>query len=128
MGLEQIVDAEENFGGIEGLADEILGAQGKRLSLDLGAVVGGDHQHGQVVGPTVQHDLLENLKPVLPAHVEIEQDEIRPGLEKKLQRFVGVGGRSDALVPCLRENSGEQTDVLILIVDDEYPSRFLTRR
>src|SRR5256714_14712970 len=78
--LQQVANPQQYLGGIERLANEILGAESQRAVSDIGAGVGGNHQNGKVTTDNVRDDLLQNLKSILLAHVTIEQHPHRLNL------------------------------------------------
>src|SRR2546423_9579596 len=63
--LQQVANPQQYLGGIEWLANEILGAESQRPVSDVGAGVGGNHHNENVPTAHVARGLLPALNPIL---------------------------------------------------------------
>src|SRR4051812_5486714 len=122
--LEQIFYAQQHFRRIKRLADEILCTERERAPLHISGVIGRKHDHRQVWPAAVRRQKLgENFEAVFTAHVQIQEHQVRLELRLDSQGVLRVGGGGDVLITRTLENTREQTDVLLLVVDDQYAGR-----
>ena len=118
--FQEVADAQEHFGLVERLGEEILGPGGERAVLGLGGHVGGEHQHGHgVVDGGERLDLLHDVEAGDVGHVEVEQDEVRPEIQELRHRLAGVAGALDARGPDQFEDALQQAHVGLFVVNDE---------
>ena len=121
-GLDQVADPEQHLAGVERLGEEVPGAPGQRLALDLRIGVGRDHQDGEVVLARDRGaDRVQHLDAAHPRHVEIEDDQVRPHLPERVEGPARVDLSPDVPVSRRPENGRDQPDLEIEIVDDEDP-------
>ena len=122
--LEVVHAAEPELLGVEGLADEVVGAEQERALLLVG--VRGEHEDGDAPEALVgrRAHRLEHLVAGHPGHLEIEQHDVDArALREHLQRAPTIG-RADELDLrlALLEHRREQVEVELDVVDREDPA------
>src|ERR1700681_3248669 len=122
MRLEKISDPKQYFARVEWLPKKILGAQRQSATLDVRGVIAGDHDHRYRMPGAVRDDFFQNLEPVLAGHVKIEQDEVGLEFLVKRQRIFGIRCRCNLAISRFREDSLQQSNILGVVVDNEYPA------
>jgi hypothetical protein len=115
--FERILQSDRELFEIDGLADEIVGAETKRRFHFVELRIGGDHDHAR--GFPGLFDFFENLNPAQVRKVDIEKNGIHAFLLEHLKRlfsrarFKGLKAKFRAL---LREGPANE-----LVVDNENP-------
>ena len=115
-------DPKQYFARVEWLPQKILRAQRQSAALYVRGVIAGDHDHGHRVSGAVRDDFFQNLEPVLAGHMKIEQDEVGLEFLVKRQRIFGIRRRCDLAIARFRKDSLQQSDILGVVVDNEYPA------
>src|SRR5690606_32853591 len=115
-----VAHADEHALAVQGLLEEIARPEldGRDGVVDRG--VAADHHHGDVPGGLVQAQLLEGLEPAHARQLEVEEDEIDPGLRLREQpeRVLGGAGLQHP-VSLAREHQLEGAPNVALVVDDQ---------
>jgi hypothetical protein len=119
-GLQQVADAQQHLGGVEGLDQEIGGPIGQGPLLGLGRDVGGQHQDRQE-GPGGNHlaELGHDREPVQVGHGQVKQDQVRVVLGVQGQHLTGVGGGDVVGVAGVVQDAFEQQHIGRFVVHDE---------
>jgi len=77
-GLQEVPDAQGDFGGVEGFGQEVHCPAGEGALLGFSADVGGQHQDGPVIAGRYQRlERFHDGKAVQVGHHQVEQDQIR---------------------------------------------------
>ncbi len=119
-GLEQVVDPQEDLDAVEGLRDEVTGAQQEGPLADGGiAVAGDDEDRKELSGWRQRPDVFEHLEAVDPRHVEVEHEEVGQFGRQPAKGLTRVGRARGASVASRREQSRQERQVRRLIVNDQ---------
>src|SRR5437867_932743 len=119
-GFQQIVDSQQNFGGIKGLGQKVLRAEGKGLLFRLGCYVSRQNKNWQIVVVWNSGTQLgEERVSVHMRHHEIEKNKIRFVDREEFQDLAGLGGLAEVGVSALLKNAFQQQNIRGLIVHDE---------
>ena len=122
-GFQQIVDAQQNFGGIKGLGQKVLRAEGKGLLFRFGRYVSRQNKNWQIVVVwNSRAQLRQERIPVNIRHHEIEQNQIGLLECEEFEYLAWVVGFTKICVSSLLQNAFEQEYVCGLIVNDENPA------
>ena len=117
-GLERALGDEHETIRLEGLLDEVIGAELDGADRRLDIAVAGDHHHRQVF--VLLLDDLQHLHAVEARALQpdVEEDEMRAALLDRRQRVVGVLGGAHAMA-LVAENAGDELSDVFFVVDDE---------
>jgi hypothetical protein len=91
--FEHVVHPQQDFGQVEGLADEVLGPslQGPQLVRRLG----GDHEDGKVAPLLDFIQVFHHLEAVHARHLKVEQDQVVVVDEVEFTDLARIHGGSD---------------------------------
>src|SRR3954465_10577413 len=104
-----IADPQQDFSRVEWFADEILRSQRERPSLRLRAVVGGDHDHRDMLAArAVGNDVLEDFEAIHLLHVNVKENQIRLKTRLQSQSLGRIVGRRYILVARLLQDLAEE--------------------
>jgi hypothetical protein len=115
-------DARLQLGGVEGLAQEIVGAGPQGGEQERRLVLGGEHDDGHGGEAVVGAQPRQDLQPAQAGQLVVEQDRVRTALRHERQRALAVGGGDD-VVAALDELALEQGAHRVGVVDDEQEIR-----
>jgi hypothetical protein len=115
--FQQVADARLDLDCVEGLADEVLGAdlQGAQLVAGLR----GDHEHRQVGVGRVGLEAFHHLEAVHHRHLQVEQDEVVAVPAVQRADLGRVHGGGHAAVARAAQHLQQQGDVGFLVVDHQ---------
>ena len=72
---QEVLDAEEDFGGVSGFGEKVGGAEFEGLLSRFAGAIGGEDQDGDVALDGAElSELFEDLVAVQAGHVEVEDD------------------------------------------------------
>src|SRR5256712_5686797 len=119
-GVEQILDAEEDFQTVKGLGEKVLRAGRERALLRFRRHIGGQHEHGQI-------DVPGDRQPLHPGDAvegrphQVRQGEVRVEGPEARWDLPGVGRALDVPVPGIGPQPLAEPDVRRLVVADQNP-------
>ena len=112
-GFERVLDGDGEFVEIEGLADEIVGAELERVFHVVELRIGGDHDDG--ARATVGLDVLQHLETADVGQAHVEQHQVRDFLVREANRRSAVGGFDDFVTPLLALLAQRPADELFVV-------------
>ena len=115
--FEHVVDARLDLEQVERLADEILGARLQRPQLV--SRLGGQHDDRKVAIRIVGLEGFHHLEAIHARHLQVEQDQVVAVPAVESADLLRILRRGDAGVARLAKQLFEQTDIGLLIVDDQ---------
>src|SRR5262249_35452314 len=119
---ERRADAGLQIYELEGLGDEIVGAELHPPNLAVHVADRGEDQHRQLGPLALVADLLEHRKAVLLRHHQVQEHQIRAKLVELAHNLLAVSGHADHEIGLLRELL-EQVPGVLVVVDDQDPPR-----
>ena len=115
--FEQIVNAHQHFGRIEGFADEVLGSRLQRPQLVRR--IRSHDQHREVVVRLDRLEAVHHREAVHTRHLQVEDNQVVAVLAMQGADGTRVRRRGDALKPRAAQHPREDEDVGGLIVHDQ---------
>ncbi len=118
--LEEVADAQKDFGWIKGPGEEVRGADGERLAARFLGIIGGDYEdwrhvlHGDAI-----LERLDEIEAGERLHVPVQKKEVGLNGDEFCQSFRGVGNADANGVAGAAENLAERGDVGLAVIDDE---------
>src|SRR3972149_3844900 len=116
LARENLVDGPAQLGGREGLQQDVVEAQPRRLVDDVGGAVGG-HQHAGHVRADLAR-LLEDLEAVHTGHLVVDHEEVEGLLADQLDRGLAAVRGADRVAEGLQPVHAEDDD-RPRVVDDQ---------
>ena len=121
-GLQEILNAQEDFRPVQGLREEIPGAGGEGPASGFRGDVGREDEDGKVrtLGDE-RLELLHDREAVELWHEQIQEEQVGPELTEQRQDLARVGRARDVHVAGAVQQALEEVDVGRLIVRDQDP-------
>ncbi len=108
-------DLGEEFAGLEGLHDVLVGAAGKPVDDGLLGVFGGDDDDGDVEGVESPAKLFEGIHAGHAGHVQIEDDEVEGLLVEAGEHFAAALAADHVVAALFEETTIERVHVAVVV-------------
>ena len=118
--LEEVADAEEDLGGVEGLGEKIGGADGEGFAAGFVGGVGGEDEDGwHLLDGDAALEGLDEVEAGEGLHVPVQKQQVGLYVGKLGEGLRGVGDADANGVTGAAENLAENGDIDLLVIDDE---------
>ena len=117
--LQRAADGGHHFVAVDWLGEVVVGAFPEAVHGDLRLVGGGNHDAFRVRAGVL--DVLQELQPVHPGHVDVQEGDVEPAPVCHGGRGVpGVDLQAEVLEARPNQHAARAVETVLFLVDDEY--------
>jgi hypothetical protein len=117
--LKHVADAEEHFGLVQWLEQEIGRASAKSAQFTFPIYICCENDNRQKDFAFCKAERFEHGKTVKVWHHQIEEDQVWRERLASLEREARIGNRLESLISSFGKHGFEESDIYGLIVDDK---------